>query len=57
MTLIMNTIEERIISLYIIKINSTRLSFVCPSVWLKSFLIFYVLLKNHAVGFNQIKHK
>lgn len=36
----MNTIEERIISLYIIKINSARLSFVCPSVLLKSFLIF-----------------
>lgn len=36
----MNTIEERIISLYIIKMNSARLSFVCPSVWLKSFLIF-----------------
>lgn len=39
MTLIMNTIEERIISLYI-KMNSARLSFVCPSVWLKSFLFF-----------------
>ena len=40
MTLIMNTIEEKIISLYIIKMNSARPSFVCPSVWLKSFLIF-----------------
>ena len=39
----MNTIEERIISLYIIKMNSARLSFVCPSVWLKSFLIFMFL--------------
>lgn len=54
----MNTIEERIISLYIIKMNSARPPVVRMYVRLAEiFSHFHVLLKNHAVGFNQIKHK